>query len=164
MNIKTVLKNQIPHFIYLNKINIAGEITIQGEDILSGISGDEVLFGKIQFCTQNFTKSYPWLKVESVRNLHEITIKLFAYNKPFSDNAFLDKFSQDVEHLLKELSELESLSLKLNIYGDLNTLRKVEKFRCVNTGSNVYYKVTESVPKSTVSVAISDVVERVLGK
>jgi hypothetical protein len=86
----------------------------------------------------------PFLKVQSKRDLYELNIRLFAYRKLIIDRSFLEKLRCQFQSLLDYGNRFEGLTLRLNVYGELLSLSKNEKFRFINKQAEVAFMNTES--------------------
>lgn len=164
MNVKEVLEKQRLRIINTRKITLSGEINILTTNIQEFIIMNDDLLSKINSYSNSFNELYPYLKIEVVRELHEITIKFFAYNKIFSEEKFVDGFQENLKNLLCNINRFSGLNVKLNVYGEISTLSKMDKFRVINNGGEVYYKITDTIFKNELSRTAGKLIEKMFSR
>lgn len=164
MNVKEVLESQRLRIINSRRITLSGEINIMTSNIQESIIVNDDLFLKLNSYANSIKALYPYLKIETVRELHEITIKFFVYNKIFSDEKFLDNFQESLRNLLRNINRLNGLNVKLNICGEISTLSKMDKFRFINSGDEVYYKIIDTIFKNEFSRTVGKFIEKTFSK
>lgn len=164
MNIKGFLEKQRLKIMNNRKITLSGEINILTSNIREVIITNDDLFMEINSYANILNTLYPYLKIESIRELHEITIKLFAYNENFSDENFFDGFQENLKNLLYSINKLSELNVKLNVYGEISTLSKIDKFRFINNRGEVYYKITDVILKNELSKTFEKLIEKIFAR
>jgi hypothetical protein len=95
-----------------------------------------------------FVKTHPTFKVTTVKGVGELDLKLFACDVYTAGTTFMEDFRADLEVLVGEILQNKDLTLRLNVFGDFSTLENMRKFRYLNKGEQVEYKITETAPIS----------------
>lgn len=78
-----VYKRSIQETLQNQKIVLSGEINMFIKTIGEPILRDDELFDTINSYTESMSCKYSFLEFEVEKGLHEISIKMFAYNQRF---------------------------------------------------------------------------------
>lgn len=136
------------------RCNLSGEINILTKDIKKSILIDDDMYAKASICAIKLRQKYTYIKIDVVRELHEITIKLFSYNKQIISEDILNELQTDLEILIDAICETDGINVKLNISGNIKTWYKVDKFIFLNNNHDICHKIIESSPLNDVSIMI----------
>lgn len=164
MKTEEFIESQKNKIVNNSRLTISGEINIMTDDIKEAILLKDELYGKVCIYADSLSKVLPFIEVETVKELHEITIKLFSKDKSFNDDKFLDNLQQQLEILLENIYKNNGLSVKVNIFGEIKTWEKVDKFRVVNDKKDVYSKIIETVLQNKLSRTIGNFTRKIAGK
>ena len=135
-------------------MNVSFEINLLTKDITKSILIDDDMYSKSSIYANKLRLSHPYIKVEVVRELHELTIKLFSYNKQIINNDILNNLQTDLEHLIDSICEDDGINIRLNINGNIKTWYKVDKFIFLNNNHEICHKIVETIPMNGISILI----------
>jgi hypothetical protein len=121
----------------LKQLTISGEVSIGTNSHFTGNITEIQNF--LNTIVDTLRKDNPQLKIQSKRELYEFSIKIFAYRKLMMDHSFLENLRRRFQSLLDYGADFDGLTIRLNIYGELNSLIQSEKFRYVNKQSEVVF-------------------------
>lgn len=164
MNIKEYIKSSIHKFIFNSKITLSGEINILTTDIKNSIIMDDDLFAKIISYAQELRILYPFIKIDVVKELHEISIKLFTLNRLFLNINYLVGLEQNLGKLLTNILETDGIAVKINFNGQIKTWDRIDKFMLVNNKGIISYKITESIQQNELSKTVGKLVDNIMDK
>lgn len=128
-------------------LTMSGEIIIGSSDVTKLVSLNSDVLTKVKEEASFFQKKYPYIKVKVEEGLHEVTIKFYALRVSFSFENFLESFKCDLVEVLKHLLSNTDLSIRLNIYGEIDNRKTIDSYRYLNKNSEVSYKITNSETK-----------------
>ncbi len=131
-----------------NRINVSGEIILNDVDPAKLLVLSETEEKRILDLVTTFVKTHQTFKVTTLKGVGEFNIKLFACDVYTAGTTFMEDFRADLEALVRELLQNKELALRLNVFGDFSTLENMRKFRYLNKGEQVEYKITETAPVS----------------
>jgi hypothetical protein len=131
-----------------NQITRVKRLTISGEINIGTSTGFEGNIGEIEqglaAIIEAIKKDNSFLKVQCKRELYELTVKIFAYRKLFIDRSFLESMRHHLQSLTDYICHFDGLKLRLNVYGEIYSLTKNDKFRYLNKQDEVIFLNTES--------------------
>lgn len=138
---------KLVHFFY-NKLTKVKRLTISG-DISIGtntrFTGNIDEIGRfLTAITETIQKDNPFLKVQLKKDLYELNLKIFAFRKIIIDRWFLENLRRQFQALTDYSAGFDGLTLRLNVYGELHSVTKREKFRYINNQSEVVFMNGES--------------------
>ena len=140
------IRQWIRQLILPDYLTISGEIIIGSSDVKRLISLNSETLTRVTKEAAFFRETYPYFKVKIDEGLHEITIKLYAQQVRFVSQNFHFGFRQDLMLVLSRILESGDLSVRINIYGYIESNNTVESFRYLNKNDEVSYKVTKTEP------------------
>jgi|GEM_PF-5124230 len=141
------LKNWLKCIVSRNFLTLSGEIIIGSVDVTMMVSSDSSIFTKISADASLFQQQYPYIRVRVEEGLHEITIKLFACKKRFLQEHFYDQLRDELVGLISNILNDKRLMARLNVYGTIDSFKKIDNFRYLNKATEVSYKITNSEHK-----------------
>jgi hypothetical protein len=133
------LKNQITS---IKRLTISGEINIGTNTGFKGNIG-EIEQG-VATIIEAIKKDNPFLKIQCKRELYELTVKIFTFHKLFIDRAFLESMRHHLQSFMDYICHFDGLKLRLNVYGEMCSLTKNEKFRYLNKQDELIFLDTGS--------------------
>ena len=164
MNIRKYLKTYLLRMIYNCRITVSGEINILTTDIKSSIIMNDDLFDKVTSYSNDLRILYPYVNIEVVKELHEITIKLFALNRLFTNDKYFENLQLNLSKLVKNVADTDGLNVKVNVNGNIRTWDKTEKFMLVNNKEVISYKITETIEMNKISKTIGLLINNIVCK
>lgn len=125
------------------------KITVSGELCIDFVTQSDIRLEDLQqilapVITQ-FKKDFPFLKIEIQPELYELTVKIFAYRRNLFDRGFLAQFQDHCKILLNEVCHERNVKVRLNVSGELQSFKNIEKFRYLNNHDQIYGQ-TEQIP------------------
>jgi hypothetical protein len=164
MSIRELINNKSIELLQNSKITISGELNILTNDILQSIIMDDDLYDRATSYAQELRNKYPYMKIEVIKELHEITVKIFALNKLFNYQNFLDDLKGNLSKLVTSLLETDGINVKLNVNGNIRNWDKIEKFMLVNNKDVISYKITETIQLNEISKNVGKFVDKICCK
>jgi hypothetical protein len=147
------------------RLNISGEINVLTTDITKAIMIDDTLYNLVSESVNKLSEVYPYMDISVSRELHELTIKLFAINTLFvNDDNFLEELQLNISNLIETITATNGLKVRVNFFGQVRTLAKIDKFMLVNNNNDIYCKITESSPQNILSIKTGELIDNYLLK
>jgi hypothetical protein len=147
-------RKYIINSIYNIRLNLSGEINILTKDITKSILIDDDMYIKSSSYANKLRINHPYINIDVVRELHELTIKLFSYNKKINNEDILNNIQADLEQLIDSICDTDGFNVRLNINGNIKTWYKVDKFIFLNNNHQICHKIIETIPLNDVSKII----------
>lgn len=147
------------------RLDISGEINVLSTDITKAIMIDDDLYNKVSSSVSTLKKDYPYIEISVSRELHELAINFFSINEllVFEDNYF-ENLQSKISKLVTNIATTDALKFRINFFGSLKSWQKIEKFIMVNNDKDIYFKVTETVPRGFFFIKFGELVEGFLLK
>lgn len=164
IKVKEVCLRQLFKVAENSRITLSGEVNILTTDIANSILLDDELYLKTLTSAQNLRKLYPYIKIDVVKELHELTIKFFAFNRVFIEPHFMEILRVNLNELVVNIHETPGLNIKVNLNGQIKTWATIIKFMVIDNKNEIQYKITETLPSNGISKAMGRVVESTFGR
>lgn len=143
-------------------------ITLSGEILITVATGWDIsllqTFDRSEYRSllYRLRGRYPFLRLEENDAVTELSIKLFALDKPFKSDNFLEDFNDLLTELARVILKEEGLLVRLNVFGKFREGKAVKAFRYLNNGDDVRYRITEETPLAASERFLSPLVKSLL--
>lgn len=131
-----------------NRINVSGELILNDADPAKLLVLSEEEEKRILGLVGDFAKAHQNFKVTTLKGVGEFDIKIFVCDVYTAKTTFMETFRDDLANFVHSLLENKNLVLRLNVFGDFSTKDTMQKFRYLNKGEQVEYKITDTLPVS----------------
>jgi hypothetical protein len=147
------------------RLDISGEVNVLSTDMTKAIMIDDDLYNKVSSAVSTMKKDYPYIEISISRELHELAINFFSINELliFEDNYF-ENFQSNISKMVNNIVTTDALKVRINFFGTLKSWPKLEKFIMVNNDKDIYFKITEAIPRGFVFIKFGELVEDFLLK
>lgn len=144
MDIFSKYVRSLQDFVGGQQLLLSGELVIsskQDTQLLRLSDNARALVNKI---VSAMATEFPFLQIEKVENVVELSIKFFAYNRFIADAQFLEHFRSCAADAVQTINSCEELTSHFTANGTLTDSSKKQKFLYLSKATMVEYKVTES--------------------
>lgn len=131
-----------------NLLTLSGEVLVTPEKSFSRSALDCLDKCKLKCILDDINRKYPCFKVETVNGLMEINIKFFAHKARIANKDFLNEFNEYLSRLASVILQQEKVSVRINVFGTLETKNKIEQYRYLNKKDDVRYTIVDEKVKN----------------
>lgn len=138
MSITTKLR----HYYGAYRLTLSGDVSISSGSptVLYELIGEKR--DQVQQIIQELAEEYPFLKVAIKDGISESEISFFSYDAAMADDAFLEHFRGWLQRFSECVSENGKNVVTINFSGVICKVCQQQKFRILNKGMDIQYKIT----------------------
>lgn len=138
MDHKNIVISNIMNHIGNQQLTISGEITIKNDldDQIFVLEND--IEQILDECIKRIKNRFSYLQIEKSKNLVEISLKVFCYEKFVNENKFLEDFRSFLSEIL---ISVDNMKCQVKISGKILDCNKIQSFIFLNKGKLVEYKI-----------------------
>lgn len=145
--IKTFIST-IKNILGDNLLTLSGEVLVTPKKGFSRNALDCLDKCKLKCILDDINRKYPCFKVEIVNGLMEINIKFFAHKARIANKDFLNEFNEYLSGIASVILQQEKVSVRINVFGTLETKNKIEQYRYLNKKDDVRYTIVDEKVKN----------------
>jgi hypothetical protein len=133
---------KVRHYYGAYRLTLSGDISVSSGSptVLYELMGERR--EAVQNIIQEILERYPFLKIDIKDGITETEISFFSYDAAMDDASFLDNFKADLLRLARYLDEGGKASVTINFSGVICQVQDRQRFRMLNKGLDIQYKIT----------------------